>query len=71
MILNINPKEDTSNNKKALAIFSINDEKTYWPGTIKADNGKFYAFSEEGLDTLFRELDTKEEIVEDITGTSI
>lgn len=71
IILNINPKEDTANNKKALAIFSINDEKTYWPGTIKADNGKFYAFSEEGLDTLFRELDTKEEIVEDITGTSI
>lgn len=71
IILEINPKEDMNNIKKGLAIFSINNENTYWPGTIKADNDKIYAFSEEGLDTLFRELDTKEEIIEDISGTNI
>lgn len=66
IIISISPKENMNNTKKALAIFSVGKEKTYWPGTIKADNGKIYAFTDNGLDVLFRELDTKEEIVEDI-----
>lgn len=68
IVLNINPKEDTTNVKKGLAIFSVNNDKTYWSGTFKTEDNKFYAFTEEGLDTLFRDLDTSMEITEDFVG---
>lgn len=68
IVLNINPKEDTTNVKKGLAIFSVNNDKTYWSGTFKTEDNKFYAFTEEGLDTLFRDLDTSLEITEDFVG---
>lgn len=68
IVLSINPKEDMTNVKKGLAIFSVNDDKTYWSGTFKTEENKFYAFTEEGLDALYRDLDAKDELVEDIVG---
>ena len=66
VIININPVEDMSNIKKVLAVFSIDGNKVYWNGTVKAENNYFYAFAEEGLDALFKETEQKEEIIEDI-----
>ncbi|MCM1260614.1 MAG: hypothetical protein NC222_06625 [Staphylococcus sp.] len=66
IIVNINPVEDLTNIKKCLAVFSIDGNKVYWNGTVKAENNYFYAFNEEGLDALFKEIDEKEEIIEDI-----
>ena len=66
IIINISPVEDLTNIKKALAVFTINGNKVYWNGTVKAENNYFYAFAEEGFDALFKEMDAKEDIIEDI-----
>ena len=69
LVININPKENVNDIKKGLVIFSVNDNKTYWSGTFKTADNKFYAFTEVGLDALYRDLDAQEEIVEDFVGT--
>lgn len=66
IIVDVRPVEEVKNVKKCLAVFSIDGNKVYWNGTVKAENNYFYAFTEEGFDALFKEMDEKEEIIEDI-----
>lgn len=66
IILNLSSKGKPEEIKKGLVIFSIDDEKSYWSGTFKAENDRFFALNDTGLDDLFKDEDREEEIVEDI-----
>lgn len=63
VILGVNNKADNAEIKKLLAIFSISDGKMHWTGTVRDEDDKIVAFTEEGLDSIFQE---PEEITEDI-----
>lgn len=64
VILAINNKADEKSIKKVLVIFSITDGKMHWTGTVRDENDKIVAFTEEGLDSIFN--DEEPEEVEEI-----
>ena len=60
VILAINNKADDSNIKKVLAVFSITDGKMHWTGTVRDENDKVVAFTEQGLDSIFNDEEPEE-----------
>ena len=60
VILAINNKADDSDIKKVLAVFSITDGKMHWTGTVRDENDKVVAFTEQGLDSIFNEEEPEE-----------
>ena len=65
IILSIANNADQTDIKKVLAIFTITNGKLNWDGTVRGENDKIVAFTEEGLDSLF-ETETEDEKLEDI-----
>ena len=60
VILAVNNKADDSNIKKVLAVFSITDGKMHWTGTVRDENDKVVAFTEQGLDSIFNDEEPEE-----------
>lgn len=60
IILAVNNKADESTIKKVLAVFSITDGKMHWSGTVRDENDKAVAFTEQGLDSIFNEEEPEE-----------
>jgi len=54
VILYAKPKDFDVAYKKLLTIYTINDSDIDWNGTVKAENGNYYALTEEGLNDLFK-----------------
>ena len=65
IILSIANNADQTDIKKVLVIFTITNGKLNWDGTVRGENDKIVAFTEEGLDSLF-ETETENEELEDI-----
>lgn len=55
IILAVNNKADIAEIKKLLAVFSVTDGKMHWAGTVRDENDKIVAFTEQGLDLIFDE----------------
>lgn len=60
VILAVNNKADDSDIKKVLAVFSITDGKMHWTGTVRDENDKVVAFTEQGLDSIFNDEEPEE-----------
>lgn len=66
VILAITNKADESDVKKVLAVFSVTNGELHWTGTVRGENDKIVAFTEEGLDALFEVKDIEDQDLEDI-----
>ena len=66
VILAITNKADESDIKKVLAVFSVTNGELHWTGTVRGENNKIVAFTEEGLDALFEVKDIEDQDLEDI-----
>ena len=65
VILAVNNKADNAEVKKLLAVFSITDGKMHWTGTVRDENDKIVAFTDQGLDSIFNdeEVEDVEEVI--------
>lgn len=65
IILAVNNKADNAEVKKLLAVFSITDGKMHWTGTVRDENDKIVAFTDQGLDSIFNdeEVEDVEEVI--------
>ena len=65
VILAANNKADNAEVKKLLAVFSITDGKMHWTGTVRDENDKIVAFTDQGLDSIFNdeEVENVEEVI--------
>lgn len=60
VILAVNNKADNAEVKKLLAVFSITDGKMHWTGTVRDENDKIVAFTDQGLDSIFNDEEVEE-----------
>ena len=66
VILSVNNKADETTTKKLLAVFSITDGKMQWNGTVRDEDDKVVAFSEQGLDSIFNDEEVEETDIEEV-----